>query len=73
MSAIKNVTLVGGSGHLGKFVLEKLLTSNKFNVQVLQRTGSSSTYASTVKVIEADFEDPQSVAAAVCPERRLIT
>ncbi|KAI7976725.1 hypothetical protein EIK77_009956 [Talaromyces pinophilus] len=65
MSAIKNVTLVGGSGLLGKFVLEKLLASNKFNVQVLQRTGSSSTYAETVKVVEADFEDPQSLTASL--------
>ena len=65
MSAIKNVTLVGGSGHLGKFVLEKLLASNKFNVQVLQRTGSSSTYAETVKVVEADFEGLQSLTAAL--------
>lgn len=65
MSAIKNVTLVGGSGHLGKFVLEKLLASDKFNVQVLQRTGSSSTYAETVKVVEADFDDPQSLTATL--------
>jgi uncharacterized protein YbjT (DUF2867 family) len=65
MSAIKNVTLVGGSGHLGSFVLEKLLASKRFNIQVLQRTGSSSTYASFVKVVEADFEDPQSLTAAL--------
>lgn len=65
MSAIKNVTLVGGSGLLGRFVLEKLLASNKFNIQVLQRTGSSSTYAATVKVVEADFEDLQSLTAAL--------
>lgn len=65
MSAIKNVTLVGGSGRLGSFVLEKLLASNKFIVQVVQRTGSSSTYASTVRVVEADFEDPQSLTAAL--------
>ncbi|KAF3400639.1 hypothetical protein DPV78_005408 [Talaromyces pinophilus] len=65
MSTIENVTLVGGSGLLGKFVLEKLLASNKFNVQVLQRAGSSSTYAETVKVVEADFEDPQSLTASL--------
>jgi uncharacterized protein YbjT (DUF2867 family) len=65
MSAIKNVTLVGGSGRLGSFVLEKLLASNKFIVQVVQRSGSSATYASTVKVVQADFEDPQSLTAAL--------
>lgn len=65
MSAIKNITLVGGSGRLGSVVLEKLLASNKFDIQVLQRTSSSSTYAATVKVVEADFEDLQSLTAAL--------
>ncbi|KAE8555883.1 hypothetical protein TMatcc_003179 [Talaromyces marneffei ATCC 18224] len=65
MSAIKNVTLVGGTGHLGSFVLDKLLASDKFNVQILQRTSSSSAYAPTVKVVRADFEDPQSLTAVL--------
>ena len=64
MSAIKNVTLVGGSGRLGSFVLDKLLASNKFNVQVLKRAGSSSTFAAGTKVVEADFEDVESLKAA---------
>jgi nucleoside-diphosphate-sugar epimerase len=64
MSAIKNVTLVGGSGRLGTFVLDKLLASNKFNVQVLKRAGSSSTYAAGIKVVEADFADLESLKAA---------
>lgn len=64
MSAIKNVTLVGGSGHLGTLVLDKLLTSNKFNVQVLKRAGSSSTPAASTKVVEADFADFESLKTA---------
>jgi nucleoside-diphosphate-sugar epimerase len=64
MSAVKNVTLVGGSGRLGTFVLDKLLASNKFNVQVLKRAGSSSTYAAGTKVVEADFADFESLKAA---------
>ncbi|OKL63655.1 hypothetical protein UA08_00072 [Talaromyces atroroseus] len=62
MSAIKNVTLVGGSGRLGTFILDKLLAS-KFNVQVLRRAGSSSNYA-TSAVVEADFTDLESLKAA---------
>lgn len=61
MSIIKNVTLVGGSGHLGKFVLEKLVASNKFNVQILKRAGSSSTFAEGIKVVEADYEDVEAL------------
>lgn len=64
MSAIKNVTLVGGSGRLGTVVLDKLLASNKFNVQVLKRAGSSSTHAASTKVVEADFADLESLKAA---------
>lgn len=64
MSAIKNVTLVGGSGHLGTPVLEKLLRSKKFNVQVLKRAGSSSTFAGNPKVVEADYDDIDAITAA---------
>lgn len=63
MSAIKNVTLVGGSGRLGTFVLDKLLASNTFNVQVLKRAGSSSTHPASTKVVEADFADLESLKA----------
>ena len=64
MSAIKNVTLVGASGTIGFFVLEKLLASDKFNVQVLKRAGSSSTYLAGAKVVEADFADLESLKVA---------
>lgn len=63
MSAIKNVTLVGGSGHLGTCVLEKLVASQKFNIRVLKRAGSSSSYAAGVEVIEADFASLESLKA----------
>ena len=64
MSAIKTVTIVGASGQLGTFVLDKVLASNKFDVQVVKRAGSSSTYAAGTKVVEADFADLESLKAA---------
>ena len=64
MPAIKKVTLVGGSGRLGTFILDKVLASNQFDVQVVKRTGSLSTYAAGTKVVEADFTDLESVKAA---------
>jgi uncharacterized protein YbjT (DUF2867 family) len=64
MSALRNVTLVGASGRLGTFILKKLLASRRFNVQVLKRTGSSSTYAADVKVVETDFADLESLTSA---------
>ncbi|KAH8674220.1 hypothetical protein BX600DRAFT_536891 [Xylariales sp. PMI_506] len=63
MSSIKNVTVVGASGHLGKFVLEKLLAAQKFNVRILKRIGSSSSYAPGAEVIEADYSSLESLQA----------
>lgn len=64
MSAIKNVTLVGASGRLGTFILDKLLASRRFNIQVLKRPDSSSTYSTNVKVVETDFSDLESLKSA---------
>jgi len=64
MSSIKNVALVGASGRLGTFILEKVIASNNFNVQVVKRTGSSSAYAAGIKVVEADFTNVESLKAA---------
>lgn len=64
MSIVKNLTLVGASGHLGGFILDRLLAS-KFNVQVIKREGSTSTVPDQVKVVEAHFEDLGSLTAAL--------
>lgn len=64
MSTIKNVAIFGGSGNLGPYVLEKLIASQKFNVRVLKRAGSTSSYAAGVEVVEADFTSLESLKAA---------
>jgi uncharacterized protein YbjT (DUF2867 family) len=64
MTAIKNVTIVGGSGRLGTFILQKLVASNKFNVQALKRSGSSSTFPDGVAVVESDYENVDSLKSA---------
>ena len=73
MSVIKNVTLVGASGHLGTFVLEKLFASNKFNVQVIKRTGSTSTFPEKVKIVEADFDNFESLTAALTDQDAVVS
>ncbi|KAK6064293.1 oxidoreductase [Seiridium cupressi] len=65
MAAIKNITLFGASGALGSVALEKLLASGKFNVRVLKRAGSSSTYAPGAEVVEADLSSLESMTAAL--------
>ncbi|OJJ42561.1 hypothetical protein ASPZODRAFT_137188 [Penicilliopsis zonata CBS 506.65] len=64
--SLKNITVVGGSGRLGTFILEKLLASDRFNVQVLKRVESSSaSFPAGTSVVEADYEDPESLQAAL--------
>ncbi|KAK9783891.1 putative NmrA-like domain-containing protein [Seiridium cardinale] len=63
MSTIENVTLVGGSGHLGTFVLKKLIASRKFNVRVIKRVGSESSYAAGAEVVEVEFSSLESLKA----------
>lgn len=64
MPSIKNVSIVGASGRLGSFVLTKLVASNKFNVQVIKRAGSSSALPEGIKVIEADYDNLDSLKTA---------
>ncbi|KAL7794423.1 hypothetical protein V8C37DRAFT_69102 [Trichoderma ceciliae] len=66
MSApFENVALTGASGNTGKVVLKALLDAGKFNVTVLRRSGSSSTFPDNIKVIDVDFESVDSLAAAL--------
>jgi uncharacterized protein YbjT (DUF2867 family) len=64
LPAITRVTLVGGSGRLGTFILDKVLGCSKFDVQVVKRAGSASTFAAGTKVVEADFTDLGSLKTA---------
>ncbi|KAL5610804.1 hypothetical protein FOBRF1_006921 [Fusarium oxysporum] len=65
MSAFKNVAVAGASGDLGSHVFKKLVESNKFNLTVLKRAGSSSTFPEGIKVIEVDYESVDSLTAAI--------
>jgi hypothetical protein len=63
MSEIKNVILIGATGNLGPTILSAFLDSS-FNVTVLSREGSSSTFPSNVKVIRADYSSTDSLTSA---------
>ncbi|KAF2499643.1 isoflavone reductase [Lophium mytilinum] len=63
MSSIKNVILIGAGGNLGPAILEQLIASS-FNITVLSRKESTSTFPSGVKVIKADYSDVSALVAA---------
>ncbi|RAL08043.1 aromatic alcohol reductase [Aspergillus homomorphus CBS 101889] len=64
MRPIKNVTAIGASGTLGAIALKKLLEAGKFNVTVIRRAGSTSTFPANVKVIDVDYSSLASLKSA---------
>ncbi|GAB7363230.1 hypothetical protein MBLNU230_g3512t1 [Neophaeotheca triangularis] len=64
-TTIKNVALAGATGNLGAPVLSALLSANIFNITVLTRTNSDSTFPPTVKVARVDYNSITSLTAAL--------
>ncbi|KAM0549197.1 hypothetical protein ACHAPJ_009506 [Fusarium lateritium] len=64
MSPIKNVAAIGASGTLGTVALKKLLEADKFNITVIRRAGSESTFSSDVKVVDVDYSSLDSLRSA---------
>jgi len=64
MVEIKNVAIVGASGNLGAPVLTALIDANKFNITVVSRIGSKSTFPSGIKVVYADYSSLGSLTDA---------
>ncbi|KAF4122012.1 Nucleoside-diphosphate-sugar epimerase [Geosmithia morbida] len=72
-SPIKNVALAGAGGDVGSVVLEHLRASGKFNLLVLRRTGSGSTFPSDVKVADVDFSSVEALTAALEGQDALVS
>ncbi|OKL57251.1 hypothetical protein UA08_07399 [Talaromyces atroroseus] len=56
--ALKNVIIVGAGGHLGPSILSAFSSDTRFNVSVLSRQSSLSTFPETVKVYRVGDEYP---------------
>ncbi|KAL6922245.1 hypothetical protein FSST1_006271 [Fusarium sambucinum] len=65
MSALKNIAIAGAAGDLGSAVFNALVTSNKFNLTVLTRKESKSTFPYGTKVIQVDYDSLESLTAAL--------
>ncbi|CAI6339383.1 unnamed protein product [Periconia digitata] len=61
--SLKNVALIGASGNLGPAILSNLADAS-FNVTIISREGSASTFPSNFKVVRADFSSHDSLVAA---------
>ncbi|EHK27012.1 uncharacterized protein TRIVIDRAFT_55230 [Trichoderma virens Gv29-8] len=61
----KNIAITGANGSVGKVVLKALLDAGNFNITVLRRNNSSSTFPDSVKVVDVDFDSVDSLTAAL--------
>ncbi|MCJ1352924.1 MAG: hypothetical protein MMC33_002908 [Icmadophila ericetorum] len=57
-TTIKNVMIVGAGGNLGPSILSALDASNQFNLSILTRNSSKSTFPSHIKVHKIDDSYP---------------
>ncbi|KAL4985000.1 hypothetical protein BDW68DRAFT_190006 [Aspergillus falconensis] len=65
MSSIQNIMIAGASGTLGKLVLNALLASGKYNVNVLTRKESDATFSPSVRVTRADYDSVEELTAVL--------
>lgn len=59
-SVIKNVLIIGAGGHLGPAILSAFLTDARFNISVLSRNSSTSTFPNHVKVHRINDDYPEA-------------
>ena len=64
MFTIKTVALAGAAGNLGPAILDALLAAGSFDVTIITREGSSSTFPSGVKVVPVDYSSLESLTNA---------
>jgi hypothetical protein len=64
-NGIQNIAIVGASGTIGKHIVSALLAQKRFNITAITRTGSPSTFPNDVKVARVDYNNPDTITAAL--------
>ncbi|OIW28169.1 NAD(P)-binding protein [Coniochaeta ligniaria NRRL 30616] len=72
MSPIKNVAIIGGSGNVGRPILEELVAAG-FKVTALTRATSTSTFPESVTVKKVDFSSPESLKEAFAGQDAVVS
>lgn len=73
MSSIKNIVLIGAAGQLGATILERVQASGKFNITVLSRVGSTSTFPTGTKVATVDLASHNDLVSAFTNQDAVIS
>lgn len=69
---IRNVAIVGASGHQGSYIVAELLATGKHTVTAITREDSSSTFPKNVKVNKIDYASHDSIVTALKGQDALI-
>lgn len=72
-TAIKKVAITGAAGDLGSVVFDKLVGSGKFDVRVLRRFGSKSTFPEGTDVVDVDFDSLDSLKSALVGQDAVVS
>ena len=62
-STLNNVILVGAGGNIGPAVLDAFLSTPGFNVSVLTRAESTTTFPSGVRIFKTDYSESSLLSA----------
>ncbi|KAF4964393.1 hypothetical protein FSARC_7658 [Fusarium sarcochroum] len=62
---IRNVAIVGASGHVGSFIVKSLLQTGKHAVTAITRINSDSKFPENVQVKKVDYSAPETLVEAL--------
>ncbi len=65
-SYIKNIAIVGAGGNLGSLVVNALLDAKRFNITIISRTGSESSFPTdpSITIKQGDYSSAGFLAEA---------
>ncbi|KAE8443774.1 hypothetical protein EG329_001368 [Mollisiaceae sp. DMI_Dod_QoI] len=72
-TTLKKVAITGASGDLGTVVFAKLIASGKFDLRVLRRSGSKSTFPEGTDVVDVDFDSVDSLKSTLVGQDAIIS
>lgn len=69
---LKKVALVGANGNVGSYILSALQAKNQFQITAISRQQSKATFPSGIDVARVDYNEPESLVAALKGQDALI-
>jgi hypothetical protein len=65
VNRIRNIAIVGASGNSGSHIVSSLLARKQFNITAISRADSKGTFAEDINVVHVDYDNPDTIVAAL--------